>query len=213
MAFATASDLEVRLKRTFDSPTAAQVNALLDDATAALVEDVLGGNQVVQGTTTASFNLPAGERTIVLPQQPVRSVTTVLVEGDTVSGWVVRGGRLILACPVRPRELYDVVRTVAVDSVQVTVTWLHGVPTVPAELKAWCMVLGAQALAMLESPTGSLTPGAVASTRIDDFSVSYAQGAAGGAAAAAPGLVVPDAVRERLGARWGVGAFVTPVAP
>lgn len=213
MAFATSAELAVRLKRTFDTATAAQVDALLEDATAALVDDVLGGNMVVQGTTTAVFNVPEGERTIVLPQQPVRSVTTVLVDGVGVTGWAVRGGRLILPGPARAVELYDVVRPVLVDSVQVTVTWLHGVPTVPAELKSWCMVLGAQALAMLEGPTGSLTPGAVAATRIDDFSVSYAQGAAGGAAAAAPGLVVPDAVRERLGARWGVGAFVTPVAP
>lgn len=213
MSFATPAELATRLKRSFDTATTAQVQALLDDATEALVSDVLGGNRVSQGTATATFNVPTGGRTIVLPQQPVRAVTSVLVDGVAVTGWVVRGGRLILPCPVYARELYDVVRPVLVDSVEVTVSWSYGLATVPAELKSWCMVLAAQALAVLDGPAGSLTPGAVQAVSIDDFRVQYAQGSGDGGASAAPGLVVPQPVRERLGARWGAGAFVTGVAP
>jgi hypothetical protein len=147
---------------------------------------------------------------VVLPQQPVREVTSVLVDGVVTTGWVVRGGRLILPEPVRFRELYDVIRPVLIDSVEVTVTWSYGLAAVPRELQAWCMVLAAQALAEFER-SASLTPGPVQQVRIDDYSVTYRQG--GDAADAAPGLVVPDAVRERLGSRWGAGAFVSPVTP
>lgn len=213
MVFATAADLATRLGRTFDAGKTAQVQALLDDATEALIADVLGGNRVTQGTATAVFNLPDGARTIVLPQQPVRSVTSVLVDGVTITGWVVRGGRLILPCPVAGRLLVDQIRPLLVDSVDVTVTWAYGLATVPPELKSWCLVLGAQALAQVEGPTGSLAPGGVQSIRIDDFSTTFGSGSGDGGASAAPGLVIPGPVRERLGARWGAGAFVPPVAP
>jgi hypothetical protein len=210
-SFATPAQLAVRLNRTFDAGKTAQVQALLDDATGALVDDVLGGNKVATGTADVTFNVPEGSRTITLPQQPVRSVASVLVDGVAITGWVVRGGRLILPRPVRFRELYDVVRPVLIDSVDVRVTWDYGVATVPAELQSWCLVLAAQALAQLEGPTGSLAPGAVQQVRIDDFSTSYATG--GDESAAAPGLLIPERIRERLGARWGVGAFVTEAAP
>lgn len=209
-SFAAPADLATRLKRTFDSPTTAQVQALLDDATEALVSDVLGGNKVTQGTTTVVFNVPEGSRTITLPQQPVRSVASVLMDGVAITGWVVRGGKLVLPCSVSWREQYDVVRPVLIDSVDVTVTWTYGLAAIPGDLKAWCMVLAAQALASLEGPMESLAPGAVQQVRIDDFAQSFAQG---GDSAGAPGLVLPDAVRERLGSHWGVGAFVTDSTP
>lgn len=210
-SFATPAQLATRLNRTFDAGKTAQVQALLDDATGAIVDDVLGGNKVTSGTATVTFNAPEGSRTITLPQQPVRAVTSVLVDGVAITGWVVRGGRLILPQPVRPRELYDVVRPALIDSVDVRVTWDYGLATVPSELQSWCLVLAAQALAQLEGPTGSLGPGSVQQVRIDDFSTSYATG--GDESTSAPGLLIPERIRERLGSRWGVGAFVTEGAP
>lgn len=210
MAFATYSDLEARLGRTLSSTERTQVAALLDDATEALIADCLGGNRVVQGgPVTAVFNVPVGERTITLPQQPVRSVTAVLVDNAAVSGWVLRGGKLVLPYPVRPQEWTGQQPTL-VDSVDITVTWTYGLPAVPGELKAWCLVLAAQAFASITGPAGTLAPGPVQQVRIDDFSTTYATG---GDAAAAPGLTVPDAVRERLASRWGANAFVVGSAP
>lgn len=204
MAFAVYTDVQTRLGRTLTVTEQAQVTALLDDVTAAIIDDVLDGNTVVQATTTATFQVALGERTIRLPQQPVQSVTSVLIGSAVVAGWAMRGGHLVLPVPVIPIQTGSIL-PVIIDSVPVTVTWVHGLAAVPASLKAWTCVLAIQALAAVSAKGGDQ---AMTAAAIDDARFTW-----DAAAAADAVLTIPERQRQRMASRWGAGAYVTQSTP
>lgn len=192
MAFATAAQLATRLGRTFTSTETSQATALLADATAFLQEE-LGGQLIESGTTTFTVQADPCETRIRLPQWPLRSLTSVTLNGSTVTtevehrdGYLYRSGGWL---PQSGDQFADV-----------TVTYAYGYSSVPAELVTWCCVLAAGAMAQA-ARGGSLASSGVASERIDDYSVSYT--------ADASAFEIPERVLARLRASYGAGAWVS----
>ena len=157
-AFATYSDLEARLNRTFTVPERAWITTLLEDASTYLREDVIGLQVFPQSTVTFDAWPSVGE--VPLPQQPVQGVASVTVGVDPVD-FVVRDG------------------VVFVDTdEQVTVTFTYGYELPPDGLKRWTCVLVSQALVPLELNLG-LTVGGLSSVALDDFKAAFADGGEG----------------------------------
>lgn len=153
-AFATAAELGVLLKTTYEGDDAAQVTALLEAASGHLRHVI--GQDVYPVTTTTYTAYPTFGRED-LPQWPVVQVVSVQ-----------RGG---VDVPFTYRPGYIMVGSD--DPVDVTFTW--GVATPPAELKRYTLTLAAQALQMFET-TGALSAGGLSSLSIDDFRAAFADG-------------------------------------
>lgn len=192
MAFASTTQLATRLGRTFDAVETSQVGALLDDATAFLQAEI--GQLVEAGTTTFTVQADPRETRIRLPQWPLRSLTSVTLNGSTVTtevehrdGFLYRPGGWL---PQAGEQFADVV-----------VTYAYGYTTLPAELVSWCCVLAAGALAQAQRG-GSLGSAGVSSERIDDYAVSYESGSTA--------FSLPERVLSRLRATYGAGAWVSP---
>jgi hypothetical protein len=126
---------------------------------------------------SCSFDLPAG---------PVSDVASVVVGGLSVTGWWKVG---------------DTVRMPANWTrclpVEVTVTYTHGYPIVPNDIVD--LVCGMAAMAFAADGDYGST-GRLASIRLGDFSESFTNPK--GTESPSP-LALPEAVRERLRARFG----------
>ena len=152
-AFATYQDLEARLNRVFSVDEQAWITTLLEDASTFLREDVIGLQVYPQSTVTFTAWPVNGE--VVLPQQPVISVTSVEVGGDAID-YVLRDG------------------VVFVDTVdQVTIEFTFGYAVAPEGLKRWACVLVSQALIPVELGLG-LSVGGLSSVALDDFKAAFA---------------------------------------
>lgn len=189
MAFATSSDLATRLQRSFTAAEAAAADALLADATGYLQAEI--GQLVERGTRTVELRFPPCGSPIRLPQQPVVSVASVTLNGSAITDWVLDSEGRIHRDGGWPADTDGFTR--------VAVVFTFGVTDVPAELRTWCCVLAAGALA--QSARGTLSPSGVASERIDDYSISYEPGTAT--------FSIPEIQLQRLRSRWGSGAAVT----
>lgn len=193
-SFATPSDIEERLNVTYTAEETAQAQAFLDDATAWLQAEI--GQLITAGTatyTTRVRSLP-----VRLPQQPVTEVTTVLVDDVATTDFDFVDQELYL------NDLWGLGHVGDLDGyVDVTVTFDYGYSVVPAELKAWCIVLASQAMQSAEG--GSLGAPRVRSEQIDDYSVTYVTDGT-------TAMSLPGEVLERLRARYGAGAYVTGLA-
>jgi hypothetical protein len=184
-AFATFTDLEARLNRTFSAEERVWVSTLLEDASSYLRDDVLGGQQVFpQASSTFTAYPSAGW--VELPQHPVIEVTAV-----------TRGG---VSVPFSRRD-----ESVYVDSTEPTeVTFTYGFATAPDTFVRWACVLVSQALIPLELKLG-LAVGGLSSVALDDFKVSFASGAEGS------GMELTQRNIDSLRARYGAQSFVTGV--
>ena len=161
-AFATYSDLEARLNRTFTGPEQTWITTLLEDASTYLREDVIGLQVFPQDSVTFSAWLD-GDDSVVLPQQPVVSVDAV--EQDSIA----------LEYTHRDGVLYvDGADTTA----PVDVTFTFGYAVAPEGLKRWACLLVSQALVPLELNLG-LSVGGLSSVALDDFKVAFADGGEG----------------------------------
>ena len=154
-AFATYTDLEKILNRTFVVGSEADwVTALLESASTYLREDVIG--QQVYPQSTSTFKAwPEGSGVVILPQFPVQAVTAVTSAGLPVE-FVWRDDHV----EVDIRE-------------QVSVTFTYGYLLPPEGLKRWTYVLVSQALQLLENALG-LSVGGLSSVAIDDFKLAFA---------------------------------------
>jgi hypothetical protein len=189
MAFATPGQLATRLGRQFTSAETSQAAALLDDATAYLQAEI--GQLVEAGTMTVTLQADPDQIDIRLPQWPVRGVTGVVSGGVTVTDYEVRGGDLV-RCGGWPST------TIGVRDV--VVTYDYGILDVPTELSMWCCVLAAGAMAQALRG-GTLGASGVASERIDDYAINYADDSTA--------FNLPERILERLRASYGAGAHVT----
>ena len=191
MAFATTAALATRLGVTFTVPEAAQASAFLDDATA-YIQGEIGGQLIESGTATVVLSVLPKNARVRLPQWPVRSVATVLVNGTAVTDHTLVDGYLVRASgfPHATDSTYS----------RVTVTYTYGLVTIPPELASWACVLAAGAIAQV-ARGGSMSSAGVASERIDDYAVNYS----GDSVA----MSLPVRILDRLRASYGVGAFVT----
>lgn len=170
--------------RTFTPAEESTVTAMLEDASAHL-RDVIG--QQVFPSSQASFTvrLGRGRSSVTLPQQPVRSVDKVLVNGAEIEV-----------------DSDDVAVYVGCGARKVTVTFTFGYDEPPAELATWACVLASQALSMVEE-MGTLGGGGVSSISIDDYRKAWANGGD------QTGYSLPRRVEELLQQRYGTAAYVT----
>ena len=152
-AFATHTDLGLRLGRVFTLDEQDWITALLQDASTYLREDVIGAQVFPQSSATFQA-WPDGGR-VDLPAHPVVSVGSV-----TRAGVAITFERRDTAVYVDGSELVEI-------------TFTYGHALAPAGLKRWTMVLVSQVLLPLELKLG-LTAGGLSSVAIDDFKAAFA---------------------------------------
>ncbi|MFE3382899.1 hypothetical protein, partial [Streptomyces anulatus] len=117
---AAVADLTAR-GLTVDPSEAAVVGTFLEVASSA-VRDA-AGCPISQTTSTVVLEGEADAR-LRLPGPPVTAVATVLLDGAAVTDWRLTGGRLWRAAGWAG----------ASGPSEVTVTYTHGLPTVPADI-------------------------------------------------------------------------------
>jgi hypothetical protein len=186
---ATPQDLASLLQLTYTSLTAAQQATLLMlvELATAKVQGA-AGQRIVEATDTALIDVEMWEcdQYLPLPQMPVRSVATVLIDGVADTSWRLRKQML---WRLNGWNINGSAPT------QVAVTSTHGYPS------------GAQALQLGKNYTLALartgwgnTDGVV-SEAIDDYRVTFAEADAR--------MQVPDSMADSIRAAYGISAFVT----
>ncbi|MFD6432822.1 hypothetical protein [Streptomyces venezuelae] len=183
-ALATAADCEAR-GLTIDPAELAVMGTYLDVASAAVRE--AAGVPISQ--TTSTITLEGGTSPYLqLPGPPVTAVAAVTVDGQAVTDWKLRSGSLYRPCGWG----WDA---------EVSVTYTHGLPTVPADLVDLVCRIAAAALLAYRSADGGegLAAKDVRSERIGDYSVQY------GDDGRITEMELPQYLREQLAARFGGG--------
>jgi len=184
-AFATITDLQTALGRTFDDlAQVRQVTWLLEAASTYLRDEL---HQQIYPQAQATFNAWPEHGQVRLPMTPVISVDQVLdATGNPARFDEYRGDGKITG-------LYS--------DRKVTITVTYGYDTAPEGLKKYTVVLAAQALITLELNLG-LTAGGLSSVAIDDFKAAFADAGAG------TGMTLPDEVLDSLRASYNGPAVV-----
>jgi len=181
--FATVANLQDRLKKTFTGADIAWAQTLLDDASEHL-RSVLGWQVYPAATVTVRTKANAGDF-YRIPVQPVQSIGTVKVDGNTVTVDEFDGG-----------IQFDDDQGIA------EITFTAGYNSVPPVLRSWTCVLAAQAIDAV-TKLGMLSSAGLSSVAIDDFKMAWADGGEGS------GYVLPDRVVEKLRESYGTTAYVT----
>lgn len=185
---ATVADLTARGLTVQPSETEV-AGVYLGVATAAVRE--AAGCPISQTTSTVTVE---GEPSPwqSLPGPPVTAVASVQVDGKPVTDWRLIGGRLWRAGGWSP----------GAEPSEVTVTYTHGLPTVPADIvDLVCRIAAATLIAYRSQPDGEgLAAKDVRSERIGDYSVQY------GDSGRITEVELPEYLREQLAARFGGGA-------
>lgn len=179
---ATVADLEVR-GVTVDPSETAVVNVYLDVAST-LVRDA-AGSPVSQVTSTVTLEGEPGPR-LRLPGPPVQSVSSVSIDGVAVSDWRLASGALVRAAGWRP----------GCEPSDVSVTYVHGLATVPADIVDMVCRLAGQELVSYRSGEEVSRP--VTEERIGDYFVKYGDTETGT-------MSLTQFQRDRLAARFGGG--------
>lgn len=181
---ASVADLEAR-GVTISPSEVATVNVFLDVASALVRE--AAGSPISETTSTVVLE---GERVsrLRLPGPPIRSVSAVLVDGQAVTGWKLASGALYGAAGWRPGP----------DPSDVEVTYVHGLPTVPADIVDLVCRLAGQELSAFRSGEGTASR-ALKSERIGDYAAEYDTDAETGT------MSLTQFQRDRLAARFGGG--------
>ncbi|WP_433699097.1 hypothetical protein [Nocardiopsis sp. CA-288880] len=158
-------------------------------AASAAVRDAAGA-PISQTTSTIALEGERSQR-LHLPAPPVTSVAAVLMDGEEVTDYRLASGALW-----RPDGW---ARTGAPS--EVTVTYTHGLPEVPADIVMLvCRIAAATLLAYRSEADGSgLAAGDVRQERIGDYSVTY------GGDGQITELELSDRLTRKLAARFGGG--------
>lgn len=177
---ATVADLEAR-GVTVDAAEVSAVNLYLNTASALVRE--AADSPVSE--TTSTITIPGERETrLRLPGAPIRSVSAVSLDGTAIADYTLTGGVLWRSCGWRP----------GYQPSNVTVTYVHGLPEVPADIVDLVCRLAGQAL--LAFRAGEAVAREVKSERIGDYSVTYADTESGT-------MALTDFQRNRLAARFG----------
>lgn len=191
-SFATPADLSGLLGiAAFTGAKLTQAQMWLDAASAEIRAVV--GQDITRQTTTAI--LPGVEDYwLDLPQWPVVSVASVVMNGQAVTDYKLIGNRLYrwwgwqdLFIIYEPRD--------------VTVTYTSGRSVPPADLVTLCASLASVGMAQAASGTLGTTPG-IGSEAIDDYKVVF------NPSGSANPIAIPDATAARLRAKYGNGGAV-----
>ena len=186
---ATTTDLSDRGINTDDSIL---VDTMLDVASASIRD--AAGSPISETTSTVVLD-GWGDQLLRLPGVPVVSVSSVLIDGVATTDYKFTGSGLWRSSGWGSES----------SPVRVTVTQLHGLATVPADIVDLACNLAAagQAEAAGMAAGGSFDPRVVVES-VDDYRVQYAEGAD----LVASVFDLPAGTRQRLRARFGGGAGV-----
>lgn len=186
-ALATATDLD---NRGIVLPDTVDGDALLASASAA-VRDAAGCS-ITYGASTVTL-VAQDWCDIDLPAGPVASVASVTVDSVAVTGWRKVGDKLLM--PTGWTRCLPV---------EVTVTYTHGYPVIPADIID--LVCGMVAIAGGQSSAGYGDAGRIHSVRLGDFAETYTN-----PSDSPSPFALPDRVREALRARFGSNVAVLRV--
>lgn len=177
---ATNTDLS---DRGIDISDTSKVAALLDSASAEV--RYAAGTPISQQTVTVTVP-GVRERWLALPAQPVTAVSSVLLDGDAISDWVLSGGRLWRECGWLATWY---------EPCNVEVSLTGGLSEVPADIVDLVCSLVSHGLAHSahEPEMGKV------SESIDDYRVGYQYSGQAGV------MELPEATRNRLAKRFGGG--------
>lgn len=194
-ALATVANLT---DRGIDTTNTARVNALLASASAA-VRAAAGRHPITETTATIVLPTPEGRR-LALPG-PVRSVSSVAIDGTVVTDWTKSTDSLW-------RDTWKL----SSDDLpgEITVSLTFGLSAAPDDIvDLVCNLVGA-GLEHAEAGYAARSGLAGESERIDDYDRSrqYAQG---GQAIATP-MELPAGTKRALRARFAAGGLVTVVS-
>lgn len=155
---ATPQDLASLLDLDFEALPEAKKNrlTLLVECATAVVQAVVG-QRIVAGTSTAVLPAPAGAY-LDLPEWPVRSITSVSIDGAADSSWRLDGGRVWRRLTWRLQWAYPG---------SVAVTYEHGYPANSQGLQ-----LARQAVLSLAAPVYG-NPTGLVREQIDDYAAAY----------------------------------------
>jgi hypothetical protein len=191
---ATVADLTAR-GVTLDPAEVDFVNVTLASASA-VVRDA--ADSPISGTTS-TVTLPGDlDQWLRLPGLPVRSVSAVSLDGWVVQpgDWKLRSGSLWRASGWQS----------GAEPSEVTVTYVHGLPEVPADIvDLVCRMTGQALLAFRENDDAlaALADKPLSQERIGDWSATYAH------APAFSVMELPEVVRRGLASRFGNGTART----
>lgn len=183
---ATAADLSAR-GITGDYAT---LSALLDAATDAVRAEA--GTIISRETSTVTFPTEASRR-IELPARPVHAVTSVLLDGEAITDWHLRGTSLWRESPWQRRG--------AIPS-ELTVTFEHGWDLAPAAVVDIVCALVAGGLAAVAE--GYDPKRRMSYERIDD----YQYGLRTGDDEITSVMELPRRTTDLLRRRFGIGSAV-----
>lgn len=149
------------------------------------------GSPISRVTSTLRYDGYRAERYLRLFGPPVTAVTAVEVDGSAATGWRLTGdGRLWRSCGWGVDD----------GPTPVDVTQTHGLARVPADVVD--LACSYAAAGMAAAADGFATHAGVVAERIDDYSVTYAQGAE----AVATVMEIPPATRAWLSSMFGGSA-------
>lgn len=184
-ALATTSDLTAR---GITIPAGMDDATLLDAASQEVRE--AAGCPILEATSTVTF-VVEDRCQFDLPGSPVTAVSSVTVDSVAVTGWELFGATVTM-----PDGWTHCLPKL------VTVTYTHGLPEVPADIVD--LVCGMVSIAANTGETyGDDTVGS--SVKLGEYSESRTR--APGTASPSP-MTLPDAVRNRLRARFGTSAVM-----
>jgi hypothetical protein len=182
---ATVADL-VALGVAVDASEETLVEGYLTAASSAIRN--AAGSPISETTSTIAIEGEPEQR-LRLPGPPVTAVATVEIDGSAVTDWRLRSGSLWREQGWSP----------GCTPSEVTVTYTHGLPEVPADITMLvCRIAATTLMAYRSAPDGSgLAAREVQQERIGDYFVTY--GDDGGITE----LELPERTRNRLAARFG----------
>lgn len=190
---ATAADLAARgIVSVFP-----EVDVFLAEASAAVRE--AAGSPISQTTSTVNLHVHPGTTWIRLPGPPVTAVTSVTLDGEVLAAdsWSLVDGALW-----RPSPWARAAPT------PVTVTYTHGLPTVPEDIVGLvCGIVAAAKAAADEDDEGlglAVDNGRTQSVTLDGYTETYST--AGEAVAAVTPFMLPERTQRWLATRFGGGA-------
>lgn len=189
---ATPQDLASLLQLTYASLTAAQqaTMAMLVEMATARVQRAAGGQRIVDiedDEAVIDVIVNDGEwMWLDLPQYPIRSVSSVTLDGTAITDWYLRQQRLYRAS--------GWVNSISPPS-QAVVVWSHGY----AAGSQWLQLGRDMTLSLGQLGYGN--PGGATSESIDDYRVTYAEADAR--------MHMTESMRGAIADAYGASAYVT----
>jgi len=171
------------------TPTRQATLTMLVELATAKVQRAAGYQRILAATSIgAMIDLSIGydDDYVLLPQQPVRSVASVALNGVAITDWVLSGGMLW-----RARGWYPATYVPG----QIITTFSHG------------LLAGDQGLQLARSTVLELSrggygnPTGATSKAIDDYRVTYAEADAR--------MVLPRPTADAIAAQYGTQAYVS----